>query len=100
MGSGSGKISGSQKFVCKRDHAAFVPLTSVIPEKYFDGNLGKAARQEAQGKWEQIHEDEMYTRSMSCVNIPSGRQMIWYLSCFINFYSLSQTYHALWSRKS
>ena len=76
MGSGSGKISGSQKFVCKRDHAAFVPLTSVIPEKYFDGNLGKAARQEAQGKWEQIHEDEMYTRSMSCVNIPSGRQMI------------------------
>ena len=76
VGSGYGKISGSQKFVCKRDHAAFVPLTSVIPEKYFDGNLGKAARQEAQGKWEQIHEDEMYTRSMSCVNIPSGRQMI------------------------
>ena len=76
MGSGCGKISGSQKFVCKRDHAAFVPLTTVIPEKDFDGNLGKAARQEAQGKREQIHDDEMYTRSMSCVNIPSGRQMI------------------------
>ena len=76
MGSGTGKISGSQKFVCKRDYAAFVPLTTVIPEKDFDGNLGKAARQEAQGKREQIHDDEMYTRSMSCVNIPSGRQMI------------------------
>ena len=76
MGCGTGKISGSQKFVCKRDHAAFVPLTTVIPEKDFDGNLGKAARQEAQGKREQIHDDEMYTRSMSCVNIPSGRQMI------------------------
>ena len=51
MGCGTGKRSGSQKFVCKRDHAAFVPLTTVIPEKDFDGNLGKAARQEAQGKW-------------------------------------------------
>ena len=76
MGSGHGKRSGSQKFVCHRDHAAFVPLTTVTPEKDFDGNLGKAARQEAQGKREQIHDDEMYTRSMSCVNIPSGRQMI------------------------
>ena len=76
MGSGHGKISGSQKFVCKRYHTAIVPLTAVIPEKDFDGNLGKAARQEAQGKREQIHDDEMYTRSMSCVNIPSGRQMI------------------------
>ena len=86
MGSGCGKILGSQKFVCKRDYAAFVPLTTVIPEKDFDGYPGKAAPQEAQGKREQIHEDETYTRSMSCVNVLSGRQMIWYLSCFINFW--------------
>ena len=76
MGSGTGKKSGFQKSVCKRDYAASVPLTTVIPEKDFDGNPGKAARQEDQGKQEQIHDDEMYTRSMSCVNIPSGRQMI------------------------
>ena len=76
MGSGNGKRSGSQKFVCKRDYAAFVPLTTIIPEKDFDGYPEKAAKQEAQGKWEQIHEDEMYARSMSCVNIPSGRQII------------------------
>ena len=85
MGSGNGKRSGSQKFVCKRDYAAFVPLTTIIPEKDFDGYPGKAAKQEAQGRGEQIHDDEMYTSSMSCVNIPSGRQMICYLSCFINF---------------
>ena len=76
MGAGCGKRLGSLKFVCKRDHAAFVPLKTVIPEKDFDGYPEKAAKQEAQGKWEQIHEDEMYARSMSCVNVPSGRQMI------------------------
>ena len=76
MGSGHGKISGSQKFVCKRDHAAFVPLKNVIPEKDFDDYPGKAAKQEARGKREQIREDEMYARSMSCVNVPSGRQII------------------------
>ena len=76
MGSGVGKRSGLIKFVCKRDYAAFVPLKNVIPEKDYDGNPGKAAKQEAWGKKEQIHEDEMYTRSMSCVNVPSGRQMI------------------------
>ena len=76
MGSGDGRRSGSQKFVRKRDYAAFVPLKTVIPEKDFDGNPGKAARQEAQGNREQIREDEMYPRSMSCVNIPSGRQII------------------------
>ena len=76
MGCGTGKISGSQKFFCKRDYAAFVPLTTVIPEKEFDCCPKKAARQEAQGKQEQIHEDEMYTRSMSCVHVPSGRQKI------------------------
>ena len=52
------------------------PLKTVIPEKDFDGNPGKAGRQEAQGKCEQIHEGEMYARSMSCGNVPSGRQMI------------------------
>ena len=51
-------------------------MKTVIPEQDFDGNPGKAAKQEAQGKWEQIHEDEMYARSMSCVNVASGRQMI------------------------
>ena len=76
MGSGCGKRLGSQKFVCKREFGEFVPLKSVIPEKHFDGNLGKAARQEARGKREQIHEDEMYARSLSCVNVPSGRQII------------------------
>ena len=76
MGSGTGKRFGSQKFVCKRDYAAFVPLTTVVPEKDFDGNPGKAAKQEAWGKREQINEDEMYSRSMSCVYVPSGRQMI------------------------
>ena len=76
MGSGTGKRFGSQKFVCKRDYAAFVPLKTVIPEKDFDGNTEKAVRQEAQGKREQIHEDEMCARSMSCVNVLSGRQMI------------------------
>ena len=76
MGSGAGERYGSQKFPCKRDYAAFVPFKTVIPEKDFDGNPGKAARQEALGKREQIHEDEMYTESMSCVDVPSGRQMI------------------------
>ena len=76
MGSGCGKLLGSQKFVCKRDCAAFVPLTTVILEKEFDCYPEKAAKQEAQGKQEQIHEDEMYARSMSCVNVPSGRQKI------------------------
>ena len=80
MGSGCGKLFGSQKFICKKDYAAFVPLTTVIPEKDFDESYyrypEKPARQEAQGKWEQIYEDEMHARSMSCVNVPSGRQMI------------------------
>ena len=76
MGSGCGKRFGSQKFVCKRDYAAFVPLKTVIPEKDFDGHREKAARQETRGKREQIHDDEMYARSMSCVNVPSGRKMI------------------------
>ena len=76
MGSGCGKRRHSLKFVCKRDYAAFVPLKNVIPEKDFYGNPGKAAKQEAQGKREQIHEDEMHTRSLSCVNVLSGRQMI------------------------
>ena len=76
VGSGTGKRLGSPKFICKRDYAAFVPLKNVIPEKDFDGNPGKAAKQEAQGKQEQIHEDAMHTRSMSCVNVLSGRQMI------------------------
>ena len=76
MGSGCGKRFGSLKFVCKRDYAAFVPLKNVIPEKDLDGNAGKAAKQDAQGKQEQIHEDEIHTRSMSCVNVLSGRQMI------------------------
>ena len=76
MGSGCGKRCRSLKFVCKRDYAAFVPLKNVIPEKDVDGNPGKAAKQEAQGKREQIHEDEMHTRSLSCVNVLSGRQMI------------------------
>ena len=49
---------------------------NIEKEKDFDGNPGKAGRQEAQGKWEQIHEGEMYARSMSYVNVPSGRQMI------------------------
>ena len=85
MGFGCGELLGFQKFACKRDYAAFVPLTTVIPEKDFRGYRGKAARQEAQGKLEQTHEDEMYLRSMSCINVPSGRQIILYLSCFINF---------------
>ena len=51
-------------------------METVIPEKDFDGYFGEAAGQEAQGKREQIHEDEMYARSMSCGNLPSGRQMI------------------------
>ena len=76
MGRGTGERGGQKKFVCKRDYAAFVPKKSVIPEKEFDCYLEKAARQEAWGKKEQIHEDEMYARSMSCVNIPSGKQMI------------------------
>ena len=76
MGSGCGERSGSIKFVCKRDYGAFVPLKNVILEKDFDGNPGKAAKQEACGKREEIHEDEMHTRSMSCVNVLSGRQMI------------------------
>ena len=76
MGCGTGKRFRSQMFVCKRNYAAFVPLTTVIPEKDFDDNSGKAAKQEAWGKREQIHEDEMYARSMGCVNVPSGRQMI------------------------
>ena len=49
MGSGCGERSGSIKFVCKRDYGAFVPLKNVILEKDFDGNPGKAAKQEAQG---------------------------------------------------
>ena len=80
MGLGTGKRFGCHKFVCKRDYAAFVRLTTVIPEKDFDESYyrypEKPARQEAQGKWEQIYEDEMHARSMSCVNVPSGRQMI------------------------
>ena len=76
MGLGTGRRFGCQKFVCKRDYAAFVPLKSVIPENEFDCYPEKAARQEARGKKEQIHEDEMYAGSMSCVNIPSGKQMI------------------------
>ena len=76
MGSGCGERFGSLKFLCKRDYAAFVPLKTVIPEKDFDGHCEKAARQETLGKWEQIHDDEMYARSMSCVNVPSGRKMI------------------------
>ena len=76
LGSGCGERSGSIKFVCKRDYGAFVPLKNVILEKDFDGNPGKAAKQEACGKREEIHEDEMHTRSMSCVNVLSGRQMI------------------------
>ena len=76
MGSGCGKRFGFQKFVCKRDYAAFVPLKTVIPEKDFDGHREKAARQETRGKREQIHDDEMFARSMSCVNVPSGRKMI------------------------
>ena len=76
MGFGCGKRRGSQKFVCRIDCASFVPLETVIPEKDFDGYFGEAAGQEAQGKREQIHEDEMYARSMSCGNLPSGRQMI------------------------
>ena len=75
MGSGTGKRCGSQKFVCKRGYAEFVPLKTVILEKDFDGNPGKAARQEARGK-KKHEEDEMYTRSMSCINVPSGRQII------------------------
>ena len=76
MGVGCGERLGSLKFVCKRDFAAFVPLETVIPEKDFDDYFGEATGQEAQGKREQIHEDEMYARSMSCGNLPSGRQMI------------------------
>ena len=76
MGSGCGKRCGSQKFICKRGYAEFVPLKTVILEKDFDGNPGKAAGQEARGKKKQIREDEMYTRSMSCVIVPSGRQII------------------------
>ena len=75
MGSGCGKRCGSQKFICKRGYAEFVPLKTVILEKDFDGNPGKAARQETRGK-KKHEEDEMYTRSMSCVNVPSGRQII------------------------
>ena len=48
----------------------------MTPKKDFDGYPGKAAKEEVRGKREQIHEDEMYARSMSCVNVPSGRQMI------------------------
>ena len=76
MGSANGKRYGSLKFVCKRGYGAFVPLKNVIPEKDFDDYPGKAAKQEARGKREQIREDEMYARSMSCVNVPSGRQII------------------------
>ena len=76
MGSGCGERFGSQKFVCKRDYAAFVPLKTVIPEKDIDGYPEKAARQETRGKLEQSHDDEMYARSVSCANVPSGRQMI------------------------
>ena len=73
---GTGKRFGCQKFVFKRNYAVFVPLKTIIPKKDFDGYPGKAAKQEVRGKREQIHEDEMCTRSMSCVNVPSGRQMI------------------------
>ena len=38
--------------------------------------LKKAARQETRGKLEQSHDDEMCARSVSCVNVPSGRRMI------------------------
>ena len=73
---GTGKRFGCQKFVFKRNYAAFVPLKTITPKKDFDGYPGKAAKEEVRGKREQIHEDEMYARSMSCVNVPSGRQMI------------------------
>ena len=76
MGSGCGERFGSQKFVCRRDYAAFVRLKTVIPEKDIDGYPEKAARQETRGKLEQSQDDEMYARSVSCVNVPSGRRMI------------------------
>ena len=73
MGSGTGKRNGYQFFVCKRDFGAFVPIEAVIPEKVFDENPEQATKQETVEKQDQIHEDELYTRSMSCVNAPSGR---------------------------
>ncbi|PFX21246.1 Ubiquitin carboxyl-terminal hydrolase CYLD [Stylophora pistillata] len=72
VGSGCGKRFGFQKFICKRDYAAFVPLKTVMPEKDFDKKPERATRQEAQGKKEQNHEGESYPKSMSHVNLPSA----------------------------
>lgn len=86
MGSGTGKKSGYQFFVCKRDFGAFVPIEAVIPEKVFDENPEQATRQETVEKQDQIHEDELYTRSMSCVDTPSGR-------VFSEYFVVSFTLH-------
>ncbi|PFX11741.1 Ubiquitin carboxyl-terminal hydrolase CYLD [Stylophora pistillata] len=71
IGAGCGKRLGHLLFICMPGHAAFVPVESVIPEKDFDENPEKPEKQEARGKWGQIHEDEMCARSMNYVK-PSG----------------------------
>ena len=50
MGSGCGERFGSQKFVCRRDYAAFVPLKTVIPEKDIDGYPEKSCKTRNSGK--------------------------------------------------
>ncbi|PFX21234.1 putative serine/threonine-protein kinase drkD [Stylophora pistillata] len=63
---------GFLKFVCKRDYALFVPVETVIPEKYFDENLEQATGQEAQEQSEQINEEELDVISLDFESVPTG----------------------------
>ncbi|XP_022797610.1 putative U-box domain-containing protein 53 isoform X2 [Stylophora pistillata] len=72
LGTGCGKRMGFLKFVCKRDYALFVPVETVIPEKYFDENLEQATGQEAQEQSEQINEEELDVISLDFESVPTG----------------------------
>ena len=79
VGSGNGKWSRRQVFVCKRDYACFVDIENVIREEDFDANpketslTAKKTPDKQDAIREQIQEDELLVKSMNYGNRMSGK---------------------------
>ncbi|PFX21245.1 uncharacterized protein LOC111335862 [Stylophora pistillata] len=84
IGSGTGKRNDVQKFLTRRDYAIFVPLETVMPEKDFDEEVEQPSRPSKPPKSailekqnlseEQIHQNELYAKSLGDFNVPSDRK--------------------------
>jgi len=78
-GSGNGKLLGKQRFVCRRDYAAFAPIEAVILEEDFDGNARKVTMEGTSQEGNNIPMEQMCKEFLNFLSV-----FFVYVSCYLN----------------